>query len=292
METMNQNEHLWRKCSVFRDNGILTIGSFVRVACPLPIDSYMRGDIPLLKTNHNAIILKNPSKIGSIPINNEIELNESHAFAYNNTEVKIHYTSPLKTSCSGKFCDHQRVNDWNNSKGCGCYNMNTNSSSLVLQHNITVTTILQGKLEMSDFSSLKFSKLYLSADIPGSCKLYSLQLTTAVYDLYAAMENCVNFINDNGGFTIIGWYKRGAIADKGLIVPKTNMNGATTNANNQHLKYGNKDDDKVQVESSQLSYHIVSIQPSNSDFFDIQSEKYQLLQSMKYDVTDLEATVA
>ena len=35
---------------------------------------------------------------------------------------------------------------------------------------------------------LKFSKLYQSGDIPGSCKLYMLQLTDASLKLFEALD--------------------------------------------------------------------------------------------------------
>ena len=48
------------------------------------------------------------------------------------------------------------------------------------------------------------------------------------------LEKCIQFINDNGGFTVVGWYKRGVINDKNLI-PSQKINN--TNGGNNAEKY-------------------------------------------------------
>eukprot|EP00957_Ditylum_brightwellii_P141222 10759760-Ditylum_brightwellii.AAC.1 len=60
-----------------------------------------------------------------------------------------------------------------------------------------------GSMSMSDFSSLKISQLYLSGDIPGSCKLYMLVYTDADMSMQIALDDCIKLINDNDGFTIV-----------------------------------------------------------------------------------------
>ena len=70
---------------------------------------------------------------------------------------------------------------------------------------------------MPDFSSLKFSKFYLNGETPGRCKLYMLQLTEASMVIFKAVDDCINLINYNRGFIIVGWYKIGHIADKRMI---------------------------------------------------------------------------
>ena len=83
-------------------------------------------------------------------------------------------------------------------------------------------------LNMSEFSSLKFSQLYLSVDITGSCKLYMLQLTKAVMNTFNTIDACINFINSHSGFTVIGWYKRGIINYQSLIADRKSIMEATS----------------------------------------------------------------
>ena len=73
----------------------------------------------------------------------------------------------------------------------------------------------------------------MSADILGSCKLYMLQLTKYTINILTDLENGVEFINDNSGFTVIGRYKKCFINDKSIIASRkiNNSNGGNTAAN-------------------------------------------------------------
>ena len=115
MEARNQNMNLWAK-NTNRDNGAISIGSFVCFTYPMPIQQYMRCDIPLLMSQLPAILLKTPSMI-TYPLNYEIESNTSLGSIYRSAIVNICFSYVLKTSCSGLLCDRQRVSDWNGSSG-------------------------------------------------------------------------------------------------------------------------------------------------------------------------------
>ena len=105
-----------------------------------------------------AVLLKTLKMI-TTGINQEIESNTSLGFVFNNVTLSVNYSPVIKISCSGNLCDRQRVNDWLGVKGCGCYGMSPNSSSLVIQHALSMTISQNGTMNMDDFSSLKFSKL-------------------------------------------------------------------------------------------------------------------------------------
>ena len=88
-------------------------------------------------------------------------------FVNNATQLIVNLSIPIKTSCSGNMCDGQRVKYWINIKYCGCYGMSTNSTNLVIHNAISVKTVQYGRFQMDEYSSLKFSKLYLNTDING-----------------------------------------------------------------------------------------------------------------------------
>ena len=135
---------------------------------------------------------------------------------------------------------------------------------------------------MDDFSSNKFSKLYLTGDIPGSVKLYMLQLTEAFIHMFEAMERCIQLINSNGGFTVVGWYKRGVINDKSLITARN-----LSNTSNAAL---NTTEEDLHVDSGEISYHIVHISPTNKDFLDDSKVLGVRLNALKYNVSAIEMT--
>ena len=84
---------------------------------------------------------ENPVSIPTFPINDEIESNTSLGFSHNATQLTVNVYASIKTLCSGNTCDRQRVKDWLNTKGYGCYGMYTNITSLVIHHAISVQTI-------------------------------------------------------------------------------------------------------------------------------------------------------
>ena len=217
-------------------------------------------------------------------MNIEIESNTSSAFVYNSTEIEINFTTAVKTSCSGNLCDRQRISDWNGIKGCGCYGMSPNSTSLAIQHAISISTVNSESFRMDDFSSRKFSSLYLTDVIPGSVKLYMFQITSAYMELIESITNCIDLINENGGFTVIGWYKKGLINDKSMIAAKNTGVGTVSGSNNNNTNV----DEDIQVESGEISYHIVHIIPTNKDFLDPNTRLGLRLKGKKFDVSTIE----
>ena len=96
-------------------------------------------------------------------------------------------------------------------------------------------------ITMDDFSSLRFSDLYLKNHFSATVRINLLDLTDAYWHLQDCLQEIIMYINNIGGFTVIGWYKRGEIND----------------ISNEEVQN--------QVESSDIAYHIVSISPTNKD---------------------------
>ena len=88
-----------------------------------------------------------------------------------------------------------------------------------------------------------------------------LQLTEAGINMFNAI--CAS----HGGFTAIGWYKRGIINDQSLIAARKISSGGNINdnANNTNNNISNND---MQVDASDISYHFVHISLTNHDFLD------------------------
>ena len=51
-------------------------------------------------------------------------------------------------------------------------------------------------------------------------------------ELYVCMDKVINFYNENGGFTIIGWYKRGEINDS---IQSNDNEKVTSSIMNDHM---------------------------------------------------------
>ena len=73
------------------------------------------------------------------------------------------------------------------------------------------------KLFMLAFSSNKFMKLILTGKLKPNILLQQLQYTNEFIDIMDAVSSVVSYINTNGCFTVIGWYKIDVITDKMLV---------------------------------------------------------------------------
>jgi len=277
METRTQNTTLWNRNVELRDNGVLTMGTVIRVLAPRPIDSLMVGDIPLLNTNFPVIIMNAPTSYLRVSIDYQVQGNNAFAFALNNINVFIKNTSPKSTSCSGLTCDRQRLEDWNGTeRGCGCYAMHHRRSSIAIQHDVELFGADNLNLTMENFSSNKFSKLYLSSNLSPNILLQQMQYTEEFFDLLDRIDRVMDFIRDNGGFTIIGWYKRGLINDRSLV--------SNANTNNNH---GNNGADTVQVDNGDVHFHIIEILPTDHSMLNHLSVLGAQLNNHKFDVNQM-----
>ena len=187
---------------------------------PLPIENNMSGDIPLVKTQLPIIIMKPPSSIPHVSINSTIQGNNALTFVYNGAILDINRTTPVQTTCGGYMCDRQRVSDWNGMRGCGCFDMSNFRSNLALEHSVNFDSP-NGSICHSDFSSTKFTLMYMTDFLPGSVKVSALRMSSnssAFFEIEDCIDSVVDFVNEEGGWTLVGWYKRGRQALQHWIV--------------------------------------------------------------------------
>ena len=110
---------------------------------------------------------------------------------------------------------------------------------------------------------------YLKKRLPSTITVNALTMTQEYFDIETAITNVVNLVNENGGWTVTGWYKRGLITDKSLLeVPPSNVVS-------------------TEVASGQINYHIVQLLPSNEDFMVEGTDLYNELQLKKYDTSQM-----
>ena len=269
------NTTIWNHNFNNRDNGNITIGSFFRVISPSPIDDYLSSEIPVLLTNNPLILLKTPLVMIPVLMNDSIGSNESLAFVLIKCSVTSLQQTVIATKCHGCFCDRQRVMDWMNVKGCGCYGMSSFMTNLAINQVIKVDHDNQKKpLKMTGFSSQKFNQLFMTGEIPIHCKVAVFQLTTDFFKLSSCIKKCLAFINQHGGFIVLGWYKRGEINDASLVEVAVNENPGQKVMNVGKVEGG-------------ICYHFVHLFPFNPDFHDEKSKLSKELAKLKFNVSEI-----
>lgn len=278
MESRNSNNNLWKRNPAYRDNGVITVGTIVRILSPAPIRNMMANDIPMLETRFPAIVMKHPMEFNNIRVNEGIPGNESKAFVFNGCDISIISSTPEETRCSGLFCDKQRVHEiMERTQGCGCYSMLSRRSNMVMDHSLQIDHNDSGwNCFVEKFSSNKFSDFYLSGTFPSNLRADALQMTDEYWNMIDAIEEVVNDVNDNGGWTVIGWYKRGLINDQSMVSDETN-NIRNNNTQNEN-----------QVANGLINYHICVLRPSNNGYFTAYHTLKQRLERKKYQMSNLQ----
>lgn len=276
METRNTNTCLWDRNVELRDNGVVTMGTYIRVLAPKPIKSLMSGDIPMLETQFPVIVMRTPDQIQPVPVNFEIQGNNALSFVQNGAIVSVKRTAPEETTCSGLFCDKQRIQEWMGQRGCGCYHMTHRRSNIALDHSISILAS-SSTIKMENYSSTQFSKLYLTSNLPPSIKIRDLRMTEEYFSLLDCIGNVIEFINNNGGFTVVGWYKRGIINDRALV---------GNNGNNNNSNMNNSNNEEVQVDNGEVNYHIIQMQPTDHELLNPHTALGSELQELKFDVSN------
>ena len=92
--------------------------------------------------------------------------------------------------------------------------MDNRTSNLVYQHKIQVSYKKEKLFTMNNFSSYKFDEMFLSENFSKSVNISDLEKDTLVENFNNAIDALTGYVNNNGGFTVYGWYKRGEKDDK------------------------------------------------------------------------------
>ena len=93
------------------------------------------------------------------------------------------------------------------------------------------------------------------------------------------------FINNNGVFTVVIWYKRFFVNNKIIIAERT-ANGISGNV------LDNNSYEEVQVYTGDISDQIVHITPNNKYFLDSDNLPGHKLNGLKFDVAEIENTTS
>ena len=141
-------------------------------------------------------------------------------FILHGQPVTMNRTKYIKTgvSCTGRTCDRSMIPS--TSKHCGCLHQGFDQCASVLQCTLVfdvpadVAAYCVG--EVSRFRSQRFTELVVS-DNKNMQKTSEDDLNEHYLQLHSAMQALGGCVNDHGGWTIVGWMRRGEIHDKSTL---------------------------------------------------------------------------
>ena len=87
-----------------------------------------------------------------------------------------------------------------------------------------------------------------------------------------AMDDMIDFVNDNGGWSIYVWGKKGLINDAILL-------GVASDTKSK--------EETVKVAAEEVTTHVVHFHPTDFSLLDVKSELGKELNEMKFDLSTL-----
>ena len=91
----------------------------------------------------------------------------------------------------------------------------------------------------------------------------------------------MELVNNNGGFTIIGWYKRGNIADRTIVYQNKNANESS------YASASTANDTSIQVDNSKIIFHPCVVKPTDPKFFETDHPLKKELDDLNFYVSKL-----
>ena len=241
----------------------------------------MPDGIPSIETRFPVAIMKYPSRLLDVPINYGIQGGESFAFCLNQCSIECMNITAEESGCAGLFCDKQRILEVRRyNQGCCCYSFDSRRANMIIDHTLNIRHhSLQEIMHVPNYSSVKFSLHYQSAVFSTQVRQTSLDLTESYFNLDDSVDKVIELINDNGGFTVIGWYKRGEVMDRTILHQNNNTANIQNNVSSNEVN--------TQVDNSKITFHPCVIRATNPDFYTTNSVLYKTLEDMKFDVGQL-----
>jgi hypothetical protein len=145
--------------------------------------------------------------------------------------------TPIQTLCNGRACD--RLQAARNPSGpCGCWGQSgrcdTLAKNTVLKLSFRFKDTAGQYVPVTEFTSLKWSKyMFHNGQILAEC---SDLLNDKVFEeLQKSFRKVLTHVNKNGGWTIVGWFKRASQMEEEKQENESSLMRETVRINVSHL---------------------------------------------------------
>ena len=183
-------------------------------------------------------------------------------FRTNNMTVQVLSIAAVSTQCGGAMCDKQDLyrNGRMESK-CSCISNIQRLCGTTIVMQLRLNNGGEEEMLINDFTSTWFMNNYMFKERLGAHIRASYFSDPDIEDeLLSCTRKVMRYINDRGGFRIIGWAKRGMIQDQGATVQQDQGQQRYGQPTNQ----GNN-----MVENADVRLHIVRIDPTHPENIDL-----------------------
>ena len=216
---------------------------------PILLDDDMKSIIPL-DMKENKWIWKR-----EFPISTLITDVGTRAFLYKKVFLKLNHVQIVKSNCTGQLCD--RIHKEDGSTSCFCFST-PHTQSLVLSCNVFVYNNLD--LDNSThfihinrhFQSYRFT-MQLTDRVIIDTTMIADETQKYQPKLRLHVSAYVKYVNEHGGWTIMGWYRNALKQDANVTTDD---------------RKSKSDDNKNKILSEEVEPHIVRLVPNEYPFTD------------------------
>ena len=198
------------KCFGLRQEGI---GDIFWIEEPHPVQSCLGSThyVPIIESETSVfpVELKMKDKIAEVEPSNPNEGETKYFVKHGEKKLEIGFAAIVPAICLGSFCDQQSTL-MNKDVSCGCLYKARNKCANMLEATIKIpvkqTFSKMGEEVIKHFQSWHFSQLFVDPDcwteVQWEDRDHQKLLRKAVKDI-------VTYVNDKGGWTYVGWLRKG-----------------------------------------------------------------------------------
>jgi hypothetical protein len=210
--THQDSTRLLQRCTKTQEG----VGDMFAIIEPDMVEAYLgeNTSVPIVEFPMDFYPVNNKF-VDSVPTSKLItpEMDHTAYFCMHKEKIQCRRATLEMSTCAGSFCDRQRSDLGTNQK-CGCsYVKSKGNLDLVISVDVTFTVDKQfnvnGRTTVPRFRSWRYSNLFVT-DVTVWPKLHPDDDLSA---LRQAVNDITKHVNDNGGWTIIGWICTGRVKD-------------------------------------------------------------------------------
>ena len=242
-------------------------GALIVVRRPKPISEQFgdsTGFVPILEFSQGMLLVdvaKSNISIPTVPFKDTSE--KLSAFTYRNVKIKILNFDFEYSYCRGYLCDsiELKMNNNNVHTGCPCFTTVRENGRTLLCLEVEFISSDNNEeplhISIGNFMSRSFTDMVTKNGVPKGISQEEISAFGADYQIFDQIMKLVEFANKNGGWSIVGWYRRGRIKDQAIDQSKG---------------------ESITVRSGDIIYHVTNVK-FNGDS--------KLLDSHKADVSSI-----
>lgn len=234
-----------------------TIGDVLAIKEP-SLKSIMAGNVPIMDVRSHMKLLEYTDFENYVPRFGEDRMQSFSVTGITGNQIRLSRAGMVQAICSGKLCDRQMDYVRDGSNSCGCYHYNRAASAVVLQFFLSlVHPNVREAMRMIRFRSWKTTNLLFRGGLNGCFSIQELQSPEATELIRTTLQLIKDYVGANGGWTIIGWYKRGS---------KTDASASAATENKARANMG----------SDNVNYHVVYLYPTIPEI--VETDGFRALQ--------------